>query len=64
MADVGLISMQKILTVGMALILIFVMLGCMGGGEITPEMQKQKSDGLRKLSEEHPDPNRQKRPGG
>jgi len=61
MADVGLISMQKILTVGMAAILIFAMLGCKGG-DISAEQQTEKKNALNKLSKDHPDPNRQERP--
>jgi len=50
MADVGLIGVGKAILICLVALSMFALQGC-NGGEITPEMQKAKNDGLAKASE-------------
>lgn len=50
MADVGLVSMPKVLGLFLAAVAVFSVVGC-SAGEISPDMQKKKNDALRKASE-------------
>jgi hypothetical protein len=54
--------MAKVAVAFIAAICVFAIQGC-NVGTITPEQQKAKKDFLQKQADDHPDPNREKRPG-